>query len=127
MKDIFNKQLRNTCIDLQREVNELQLENDRLQYEVSKLTKDLYSKKISYDYELINIKEGDIVSYERFDKYEKIEIFCKVKEIYKRLSDNDIYLNVQFLDSNKPSNRMLKLNHIKKVYKMFEVNNNDKI
>lgn len=127
MKNIFNKQLRNTCIDLQKEVIELELENDRLQYELSRLTKEFYSIKTKSKFRSDNnIEKGDLLSVVNTPRSQG-ELLCRVKDIYIRKRDNTIFYDVRFIYNNELSDSLVEEKWIKKVYKKFEVNNNEKI
>lgn len=74
----------------------------------------------------MNIEKGDLISVVNTPRLHG-EVLCKVKDIYIRKRDNTIFYDVRFIYNNELSDSLVEEKWIKKVYKMFEVNNNDKI
>lgn len=74
----------------------------------------------------MKIEKGDLLSVVNTRRPQD-DLLCRVKDVYVRKRDSVVFYDVRFLYNSELSYSLVEEKCIKKVYKMFEVNKNDKI
>lgn len=73
---------------------------------------------------IMKIEKDDLITVVS-PRRQQEELICRVKDVYLRKRDSVAFYEVIFLYNGELSDSLIEEKFVKKVYKMFEVNNNE--